>query len=70
MDIKAEDFFSTIEEICTGILAEKALKRASTIYDAISDLEQANGDIASPDSKSFRHGLYGKQKSNLQKLLK
>ena len=70
LNIRAEDFFTTIEKESTKILAEKGLKRSTTILDAISDLEKGHWEIASPDSKGFKHGLYWKQKSSLQKLLK
>lgn len=68
--IKAEDFYKIIEKNSAKILADKGLKRSHTIQDAIYDLEQKHWVTDSSDSKSFKYGLYGKQKGNLQKLLK
>jgi DNA (cytosine-5)-methyltransferase 1 len=42
LNIRAEDFFTTIEKESTKILAEKGLKRSTTILDAISDLEKGH----------------------------
>lgn len=68
--MKAKNFHELIELLSWEILAEKGLKRSSTLAEAISDLEKIHWEVLSPDSTGFKHGLYGKPKSQLQKTLK
>lgn len=70
LQIEAKNFHELIEILSWDILAQKGLKRSSTIAEAISDLEKVHWEIPSPDSKGFNHGIYGKLKSQLQKTLK
>lgn len=67
---KPENFFQQIKENKNKFLVSKNLKMTQTLEDAISDLLQKNGNIQSPDTKSFQAGIYGKVNSTYQKLLR
>jgi DNA (cytosine-5)-methyltransferase 1 len=70
LHVKAEKFHKLINILSWDILDKKGLKRLSTLSEAISDLERAYWEVPSPDSKGFKHGLYGKKGSQLQKTLR
>ena len=68
---KAEDFFESIKKNRTNFFKNKKLTNDKTsLSDAISDLLQSNGEVESPDTKSFNAGIYSKSKSNYQKLMR
>jgi DNA (cytosine-5)-methyltransferase 1 len=66
----ADDFFLNIIKNRTSFLKSKKLKNTTSLSDAISDLLQENGTVESPDTKSFKAGVYSKAKSNYQKLMR
>ncbi len=63
------DFFELIDRNKEKFLIKKRIGLTNTLDDAISDLLRIN-EIPSPDSKSFRAGLYSNPNSNYQKLLR
>lgn len=42
----------------------------TTLGDAISDLLRENGEVDSPDTKSFKAGMYSSIKSSYQQLMR
>lgn len=67
---EAKNFFDFLEQNKKEFLRKKNLLQKCTLKNAISDLYQKNGSIASPDSKNFRAGIYSRPTSNYQKLMK
>lgn len=66
---KPIDFFRTIKEQREDFLINKGIGLTNTLEDAISDLLRINETI-SPDTASFKAGLYNEPRSEYQKLLK
>lgn len=64
-----KDFFTLICSNKEGFLINKGIGITNTLKDAISDLLRIN-EVESPDTKSFKAGLYNKVDSNYQKLLR
>ncbi len=67
---KAKDFFNLIYSYRDGFLKEKDLKQHVTVYEAIGDLHKSFGQVPSPDTKNYKAGLYGKNISTYQKLMR
>lgn len=68
-DNSPKDFFNQINLHKEQFLVNKGIGMTNTLEDAISDLLRIN-EIESPDTKSFKTGLYNKIDSNYQKLLR
>lgn len=64
-----KDFFNLISSNKEQFLVNKGIGITNTLEDAISDLLRVN-EVESPDTKSFKAGLYNKVNSNYQKLLR
>ncbi len=64
-----KDFFNLISSNKEHFLVNKGIGITNTLEDAISDLLRIN-EVKSPDTKSFKAGLYNKVGSNYQKLLR
>jgi DNA (cytosine-5)-methyltransferase 1 len=62
-------FFEQIKKNRHSFLVNKGIGLTNTLEDAISDLLR-NNEITSPDTASFKAGLYNETKSNYQSLLK
>lgn len=67
--ISPEHFFKQIQKDKKEFLANKSIGLTNSLEEAISDLLRIEETI-SPDTKSFKTGLYNKPQSNYQKLLK
>lgn len=67
---RAEEFFSLLEQNKSIFLKEKNLSVGTTLKDAISDLLKLNGEVQSPDTPSYKSGVYSKVQSNYQSLLR
>jgi DNA (cytosine-5)-methyltransferase 1 len=68
-NVKPAIFFDTLKKEREKFLVNKGIGLTNNLEDAISDLLRINETI-SPDTKSFKTGLYNKPNSNYQKLLK
>lgn len=68
-NINPEQFFDQIDQSKEMFLVSKGIRITNTLEDAISDLLRIN-DVNSPDTSSFKAGLYNEISSNYQKLLK
>ena len=66
---KPTDFFDSIRSEREKFLVNKGIGLTNSLEDAISDLLRINETI-SPDTASFKAGLYNKPNSEYQKLLK
>lgn len=66
---KPTDFFDVIKREREKFLVNKGIGLTNSLEDAISDLLRINETI-SPDTVSFKAGLYNRPKSEYQKLLK
>lgn len=66
----ASQFFSLIKSNRHSFLAKKNLSTETTLGDAISDLLRENGEVDSPDTKSFKAGIYSQIKSSYQQLMR
>lgn len=66
----ADDFFKNIQKNKTIFLSEKNLFENTTLQDAISDLLMKNGVKESPDTKTYKAGIYSRPKSEYQKLMR
>ena len=64
-----QDFFNLIKSNRKNFLVNKGIGLNTNLEDAISDLLRIK-ETQSPDTKSFKAGLYNKVNSNYQKLLK
>lgn len=64
-----KDFFNLLLNNREAFLNKKGIDMSNTLEDAISDLLRKN-EIISPDTKSFKAGLYNETESNYQTLLR
>ncbi len=64
-----KEFFQTIKKEREKFLVNKGIGLSNTLEDAISDLLRIN-ETTSPDTASFKAGLYNEPISNYQRLLK
>lgn len=62
--------FSILNKNKENFCKFKGTSCATTVYDAISDLEKSHGTIPSPDTKGFYAGVYGEIESGYQKLMR
>ena len=67
---RAEEFFSLLEQNKYRFLKDKNLEVGTTLKEAISDLLKSNGLIQSPDTASYKAGVYSKPQSNYQQLMR
>lgn len=67
--ITPQQFFLNIENNKNEFLINKGIGITNSLEDAISDLLRTK-ETVSPDTKSFKAGLYNKTESNYQRLLK
>ena len=65
-----DEFFRQLEDNREKFLTSKGFRAPISIKDAIGDLEKKHGQIASPDSKGFNAGLYGKIETPYQELMR
>lgn len=63
-------FFSLIKSNRHSFLSEKNLTIETTLGEAISDLLRKNGEVDSPDNKSFKSGMYSPIKNSYQQLMR
>lgn len=70
LNIHLKDFYTLLDTEKVSFLKEKAINETTSIKEAISDLCQKWGTTTSPDSGSFQAGLYGKETSSYQKLMR
>lgn len=63
-------FFNLLEQNKYSFLANKNLTIGTNLGDAISDLLKKNGERDSPDTKSFKAGIYANIKSPYQALMR
>lgn len=68
-DLLPKDFFTEIRKERQKFLLNKGIGLTTSLEDAISDLLRTK-DVDSPDSKSFRAGVYNGPRSNYQTLLR
>ena len=66
----ANDYFENIYKKRNAFLKKKGLSKRISVKQAISDLEQINGDFSSPDTKHFLAGYYGVSRTKFQKFLR
>ncbi len=66
----AETFFENVKSNREKFLISHGLSLNVNLEEAISDLLMTNGTMQSPDTKSFRAGVYADSSSNYQVLLK
>ncbi len=67
---KVDNFFNVLKDNRFDFLGEKGLDVETNLQDAISDLFKGNGLKDTPDFPSFKSGVYGREKSNYQKLMR
>lgn len=67
---KVDNFFSLLEKQKFEFLNTRGLQVETNLQDAISDLFKKNGLVETPDFPSFRSGLYGRKRSNYQKMMR
>ena len=68
---EAKKFFQLLEKHKEDFLASKGIDSTNTLREAISDIEQKNGTVDSPDSKNFKAGVYSKKPfSKYQQLMR
>ncbi|MFN5982533.1 MAG: DNA cytosine methyltransferase [Fluviicola sp.] len=67
---KVETFFSLLQSNKFDFLKSKGLTTETNLSDAISDLFKNNGVEPTPEFPSFTSGIYGKEKSHYQKLMR
>lgn len=67
---KVETFFTLLKENKFDFLRTKGLSQETNLQEAISDLFKKNGLKPTPDYPNFESGIYGKQNSNYQKLMR
>ena len=65
-----KDVFETLARNRDAFCLSKGISCTTSIRDAISDLEQANGSMPSPDTKGFMAGIYGPEQSGYQHLMR
>lgn len=61
-----KQFFDLLRNNRKNFLSSKNLSLTNTLEDAISDLLQKNNEIISPDTSSFKAGLYSQARSSYQ----
>jgi DNA (cytosine-5)-methyltransferase 1 len=66
----ASEFFSKIQENKHSFLSERNITVNTNLNDAISDLLKKNGLEESPDTKSYKAGVYSNPKSSYQELMR
>lgn len=66
----AISFFDKVKENRFSFLSERDLTVETNIKDAISDLLKGNGVVQSPDTESFKAGLYIQPQSSYQTLMR
>lgn len=69
-DYFPKDVFETLARNKDAFCLSKGISCTTSIKDAISDLEQANGSMPSPDTKGFMAGTYGPEQSGYQRLMR
>lgn len=69
-DHDSKDVFETLEKNKEAFCLSKGISCTTSIREAISDLEQANGLMPSPDTKGFMAGIYGLEQSHYQHLMR
>ena len=69
-DYFPKDVFETLARNKDAFCLSKGISCTTSIKDAISDLEQANGSMLSPDTKGFMAGIYGPEQSGYQRLMR
>ena len=62
--------FETLARNKDAFCLSKGISCTTSIKDAISDLEQANRSMPSPDTKGFMAGIYGPEQSGYQRLMR
>ncbi|KRB59979.1 DNA methyltransferase [Flavobacterium sp. Root186] len=67
---KASSFFKSLDENKESFLITKNIGVTNNLEQAISDLLKEGKEVESPDTKSFKAGMYGSVKSNYQELLR
>lgn len=67
---KIESFFIQLEKESFSFLKDKGLSKDTNLQEAISDLLRAHGTESSPDTPSYKAGIYGKKESGYQKLMR
>ncbi|MEO9512737.1 MAG: DNA cytosine methyltransferase [Flavobacteriaceae bacterium] len=68
-ETKPIEFFNSIKQEREKFLIQKGIGLTNSLEDAISDLLRIN-ETTSPDTASFKAGLYNKPQSEYQRLLK
>lgn len=64
------DFFELLYNNKKHFLQQKGLNEHVSVSEAIGDLLKENGTMPTPDFKNFESGIYGKIRSNYQKLMR
>ena len=67
---RAEEFFSLLEQNKYSFLKDKNLNVGTTLKEAISDLLKSNGVVQSPDTASYKAGIYSDPQSSYQQLMR
>lgn len=67
---RVDEFFTLLETNKYDFLKKRKLEVGTTLKDAISDLLKANGEVQSPDTASYKAGVYSKATSNYQQLMR
>jgi DNA (cytosine-5)-methyltransferase 1 len=70
LNINADSFFKALDAHKQTLWAKIGIKHTPSVEDAISDLLQSNGQVESPDTKSFKAGILSKDHSPFQKYLR
>ncbi len=65
-----KDVFTYLKSNREDFCHKKGISISTTVGDAISDLQKANGTCSCPDMKGFKSGLYGQAQSTYQTLLR
>lgn len=67
---KADSFFEAIVDNRASFFQSKKIANKTSLGEAISDLLQSNGSVASPDTKNFQAGIYSQATSKYQRLMR
>jgi DNA (cytosine-5)-methyltransferase 1 len=67
---KTEEFFKLLEQNKFNFLKRKKITEGTNLKEAISDLVRINGEVQSPDTPSFKAGIFAQSESNYQKLMR
>lgn len=65
-----EKFFELLENKKYKFLEDRNLEVGTTLKDAISDLFKTNGEVQSPDTASYKAGVYSEPQSSYQQLMR